>query len=206
LNLEKRGVSMTLFIVILISYFIGNFSTSYILGKSLKSIDIRNYGSGNAGATNVLRVLGAKIALITFLADALKGVLAVYIGGKILGYDGELLSAIFVILGHNWPVLLKFKGGKGVATTIGVMLTISPILSLIIIIIGIIILLITKYVSLSSILGMILLPILGIVVNKEFEPKFFGFTLFISIMAIYRHRNNIVRLISGNESKVGQKV
>lgn len=194
-----------LIFIIILSYLIGCFSTSYIFGKLIKNVDIRNHGSGNAGTTNALRVFGKKIAAITFLVDALKGVLAVYIGMTLLDYSGALYSGVAVIVGHNWPIFLKFKGGKGVATTMGVMLFINPFLSIIIIIIGTIVLLKTKYVSLASIIGMILLPFVSIIV-KGFKLDFFLFTLIIAIMAIYKHRSNIGRLINGNESKVGLRV
>lgn len=197
---------MKIFTVLLLSYLIGNFSTSYFIGKVLKNLDIREYGSGNAGATNALRVLGIKAGLLTFIVDALKGVLAVYIGGKLLAYDGELISGILVVIGHNWPIFLNFKGGKGVATSIGVILYINPLIALIVMLIGITVLSLTKYVSLSSITGMALLPLIGVLVNKEFEVKFFVFTLIIGIMGILRHKSNIIRLVNGNESKIGQKV
>lgn len=191
--------------VIIISYVLGNFATSYILGKMYKNIDIRKHGSGNAGATNALRVLGKKLAAVTFLIDALKGVLAVIIGGLILGETGRLIAGIFVVIGHNWPVVLKFKGGKGIASTIGVVISINYQVALICIIIGLIIVIKTKYVSLGSVTAMSLLPIITIIINRPFDLHFLIFTLLLSIMAILRHKSNIRRLINGNESKIGQK-
>lgn len=188
-----------------ISYALGNFATSYILGKIFKKTDIRKHGSGNAGATNALRVFGPKLAAATFLFDALKGVLAVIIGRMILGDIGGYLGGIFVVVGHNWPVILKFKGGKGVASTIGVALTINYKLALICIVIGLIIVIVTKYVSLGSITAMLILPILSILLVRPFDIVFFIFTIILAMMAILRHRSNIKRLINGNESKLGQK-
>ena len=191
--------------VILIGYGVGNFATSYILGKVFKKTDIRKHGSGNAGATNALRVFGIKLAAATFLFDALKGVLAVIIGRMILGDIGGYIGGVFVVVGHNWPIVLRFKGGKGVASTIGVALTINYKIALICIVIGIIIVIMTKYVSLGSITAMTLLPILSLILIRPFDINFIIFTIILSLMAVFRHRSNIKRLISGNESKLGQK-
>lgn len=191
--------------VILIGYGLGNFATSYILGKAFKKTDIRMHGSGNAGATNALRVFGVKLAAATFVIDAFKGVLAVIIGRLILGDIGGLIGGVFVVVGHNWPVILKFKGGKGIASTIGVVLTINYQIALICIVVGLVLVIITKYVSLGSITAMSLLPILVVVMVKPFDVNFFIFAVILTAMAIYRHRSNIKRLIDGNESKLGQK-
>ncbi len=191
--------------VILIGYGVGNFATSYILGKIFKKTDIRKHGSGNAGATNALRVFGVKLAAATFVIDALKGALAVIIGRLILGDIGGLIGGVFVVVGHNWPVILKFKGGKGIASTIGVVTTINYQIALICIIVGLVIVIKTRYVSLGSITAIALLPILSAVMVKPFDFHFFIFSLILAAMAIFRHRSNIIRLLNGNESKLGQK-
>ncbi len=190
------------FIAALISYFLGNISTSYILGKTSAKIDIRNHGSGNAGTTNVLRILGKKAALITFLGDALKGSLAVYIGLKIGGRDIALISAVFVVLGHDWPVVLKFRGGKGVATTIGAIMVINPLQAIISLLLGIIIIYTTRYVSLGSMLGVCTLPLLTFFVGKNE----FIVSIILTILILFTHRENIKRLIKGKERKIGQKI
>lgn len=189
-------------IAILISYFIGNFSTSMIVSKLWANIDIRKHGSGNAGSTNVLRTLGFKPALITFIGDALKGMLAVWIGSKLGGGDTVLLCGIAAIIGHNWPVLFGFKGGKGIATSIGVGIAVNPIIAFICIVVGIMIVVKTKYVSLGSITAISLLPILFIFSGF----KYFAFGLILALMAIFQHRQNIQRLLNGTESKLGQKL
>lgn len=190
-------------LVSVIAYLLGNFTTSYLVAKAFAKIDIRNYGSGNAGSTNVLRVLGPKLAAIAFLGDALKGTVAVLIGGYIAGSYGEIIAGIFVIIGHNWPVVLKFKGGKGIATTIGLMLPIDPLMVLFIVITGVILISITRYVSIGSVVGMTIYPIAMIITHKPME--YIVFSLFLSATAIIRHRSNIVRLIKGTESKIGLK-
>ncbi|CAH2212769.1 glycerol-3-phosphate 1-O-acyltransferase PlsY [Tepidibacter aestuarii] len=190
------------FIAALISYFLGNISISYILGKTMAKIDIRNHGSGNAGTTNVLRTLGKKAALITFLGDALKGSLAVYIGLKMGGREVALISAIFVVLGHDWPVLLKFRGGKGVATTIGTIMVINPLQAIICVLAGIIIIYITRYVSLGSMLGICTLPFFMFFVGRNE----FTVSIILMILILFTHRENIKRVIKGEERKIGQKI
>lgn len=190
-------------LVSIIAYLLGNVATSYIVSKVFGKIDIREYGSGNAGSTNVLRVLGAKAAVIAFSGDVLKGTAAVLIGRYIGGSYGEILAGIFVIAGHNWPVFLGGKGGKGIATTIGLMLPIDPLMVVLILIVGIIVIITTRYVSLASITGVTIYPIAMIVTKKPAE--YIAFSLILSAIAIYRHRANINRLLKGTESKFGQK-
>lgn len=194
---------MKYLLVSIIAYLLGNIASSYLVSKAIGKIDIRNYGSGNSGATNVLRVLGAKPAAIAFLGDMLKGTAAVLIGGYLGGGYGEILAGIFVILGHNWPILLGGKGGKGIATTIGLMLPIDPLMVALIVIVGIIIIITTRYVSLASITGVTIYPIAMIITKKPAE--YIAFSLILSAIAIYRHRANIGRLLKGTESKIGQK-
>lgn len=141
---------MKVVITILLSYLLGCFSSAYVLGKLTKNIDIREYGSGNAGATNALRVLGKKLGALTFLLDILKGILAVVIGKYLLGLDGGLLASIFVVLGHNFPVFLNFKGGKGVATSLGVLMILNWKIGLVCLIVGVTVIILTRYVSLGQ--------------------------------------------------------
>ncbi|MDI3540724.1 MAG: acyl phosphate:glycerol-3-phosphate acyltransferase [Thermosediminibacterales bacterium] len=188
---------------IIISYLLGSISFSYFIAKIWMGIDIRNYGSGNAGATNVLRVLGTKPAIIALLGDALKGIIAVYLG-KLTGDESiMLLCGLAVVIGHNWPIFLKFEGGKGIATSLGVILTISPLSSLILIIIGVFIIYITRYVSLGSITSAIILPFIFYMLHKS--GYYLIFALVLTFLALFRHRSNIQRLLSGKESKLGEK-
>lgn len=186
---------------IAICYLIGNFSTSLVVAKLLGNIDIRNYGSGNPGSTNVLRTLGAKAALLAFIGDALKGVVAVWIGTKLGGENLGLVCGIAVVVGHNWPALYGFKGGKGIATTIGVGMSIHYGIGLMCLLAGTFVIIKTKYVSLGSITGIIVLPLLLFFVDF----KHFLFGMVLAVMAIYRHRANVKRLLQGTESKIGKK-
>ncbi|WP_313340469.1 glycerol-3-phosphate 1-O-acyltransferase PlsY [Sedimentibacter sp.] len=193
---------MKYFIIAIISYLLGNISFAYILGKIFTKKDVRDFGSGSAGATNALRTFGKKIGIMVFFGDVLKGVIAVLIGKNIGGDTGAYLAGASVIIGHNWPVLLGFKGGKGVATTIGVVFMINIKLTLICFVLGVIIIIITRTVSMGSIFGMAMAPVVAIVFIKPFDLAFFLFCLFIAGMSIYRHKDNIKRLIKGTERKI----
>jgi glycerol-3-phosphate acyltransferase PlsY len=192
--------------VVSISYLIGNFSSAYILGKFLRKVDIREHGSGSAGATNALRTFGKKIGALAFILDVTKGILATFVGYKLMGYNGSLLAGIFVVLGHNWPIFLNFKGGKGIATSLGVIFFLHWPTGIICILIGVFIIYKTRYVSLGSIVTAAITPIIGSIVNRPFNREFFLTTLFLAILAIFRHRANIERLAKGKEYKLGEKV
>lgn len=192
---------MNYFFIAIISYLLGNISFAYILGKIFTKKDVRDYGSGNAGATNAIRAFGKKIGAMVFIGDVLKGVVAVLIG-RSLGETGMYLAGAMVIIGHNWPVFLNFKGGKGVATTIGVMIIASPFVTLICFVLGIVVIIATRTVSLGSILGMAMAPIAAGIFVKPFNFSLFIFCLFIGTMAIYRHKENIKRLLKGKENKL----
>lgn len=187
-------------IIVLICYLIGNISFSFLLTKLKLKKDIREFGSGNAGTTNVLRVLGKKYAVMVLIGDVLKGVVAVLIG-KFFGSSQivTILCGLAVVIGHNWPALMNFRGGKGIATSIGVFLMYDPIVALICIAIGIIIIAVSKYVSLGSISGMAIFPLVTLLFSRGTENFIFAFI--IAVIAIYKHRANIGRLIKGTENK-----
>lgn len=186
---------------ILLGYVIGCFSSAYFLSKTLKKGDIRRYGSGNAGTTNMLRTYGFGMGLITLLLDILKGILAYVIGYIIGGETCALLGALFAVIGHIWPVYLGFKGGKGVATTLGVIIAVNQIAGLILFAVGVIIVLITQYVSLASLTIAILFPIICIIVDPS-NTLLFVVALILAALTIFTHRGNIQRIKSGNERKV----
>lgn len=195
-------------LVILISYFLGSISWAYIISKYVFSSDIRQYGSKNPGTTNMLRTFGKKAGVITLLGDLIKGSLAVVISNLLaarMGLEPDLakyISALAVVYGHNWSIFMRFKGGKGVATSYGTMLVISPLMTLASISFYLIILVVTRYVSIASILGVSLFPILMVLAN-DMSGIWLGILLSISV--IYKHRDNIRRLIDGSENKFGCK-
>ncbi|MDK2563084.1 glycerol-3-phosphate 1-O-acyltransferase PlsY [Romboutsia sedimentorum] len=194
-------------IIIIIAYLLGNISTSYIVAKRLTGVDIRTQGSGNAGSTNVLRTLGKKAGAMTFLGDVLKGIMAVVIAqiiAKLAGIDvvtAGYVAVVGVVSGHNWPAFLGFRGGKGVATSLGAMIAVNPIIALICFGIFLLIVATTKYVSLASVLGISISPIIMIFIQNK---KGIFVTLFLAISVIYTHRENLKRLIKGTERKIGQ--
>lgn len=193
-------------ILFLFAFFFGSIPWGYIIGK-LKGIDLRQVGSGNIGTTNVLRAIGKKEALITLLLDISKGVIPVLVVKMIPSYGDNLfligLTGVFSILGHCYTPFLKFKGGKGVATAIGVLLAYMPLAGLITILIWIITFKISKISSLSALISFALLPINVYLLNYPEEIKLFAF-LFTAVIYL-RHIQNIKRLLTGSELKIGDK-
>ncbi len=194
---------MNLTLTVLLSYFLGNISPSYFIGKKFRNVDIREHGSGNAGTTNALRVFGAKYALAVFAIDFLKGMVAAQIGYKAGGLNFALAAAVAVVFGHVFPVLLKFKGGKGVATCIGSLLGLFHIYGLIALLLAIAVIMKTRYVSLGSIVGMVVLPYILYWAN---QPKASIVTsVVLACFIIFTHRENIKRLINKTERRLGEK-
>ena len=199
---------LSLIASLILTYLIGSIPTAYIFGRIIKGIDIRNFGSGNVGATNVYRLIGKVPAFIVLFIDALKGFAPVLLFPAIFNIDKNLLNpeltsiliGVACISGHVWTVFLKFKGGKGVATTSGVMLAIAPKVFLIALIVWVIMFLLFRYVSLASITAAISLPIASLVMNKAFPLVLFSIT--ICFIGTYKHKSNISRLLKGKEKKL----
>ncbi len=190
---------MRYLLIAIFSYLVGSFSSSYFIGKR-KNLDIREHGSGNAGSTNALRVLGKKSAILTFVIDISKGVIAVNVGRYFGGLYGSLIASFFVVMGHNFPFYLKFKGGKGVATSIGVIYSIDYRVGILCTIVGILTVVISKYVSLGSMFAAIT-AIIAINIISTPEPATNFLILVLIIFIIIRHKDNIKRLMAGNENK-----
>ena len=208
--------------IIVLSYLVGSIPTSIIVSKLAKGIDIREHGSGNAGGTNVMRVLGWKHGIAVILLDALKGVLAVVVIARLhygsipfqnaTPFDDftlvQIIAGISAVIGHIWTVFAGFKGGKGIATALGMLLMIVTVDMLVAIGVFIIVVSISKYVSLGSILGAIAVPITLIVRENIFNvniPSYntlLPFVIAVVMLVIFTHRKNVVRLINGNENKV----
>ena len=191
--------------IILISYLLGSIPTGFLIGKYLKNIDLRLIGSGSTGATNVLRNVGKWPALFVFIIDVGKGLISV----KIAQYYAdqgliEVLSGISAISGHIWPIWLKGKGGKAVATGLGMFLALSWKVGLASLGIFLIVLAKSKFVSLSSISAALLLPIFMFFNIGNFIHPYFIISLIVSLLVIWKHRTNIHRLIKGEESKINQ--
>ncbi len=202
---------------IIISYLIGSIPTSIIAGRLLKGIDIRDFGSGNAGATNVYRVLGPIPAIVVVLTDAAKGVAAVLLVAAIVPYsflgdtDGiRILCGLSAIVGHSFPIWANFRGGKGVGTAAGVMFSIIPLESFLLLILFIIVVAVSRYVSLASIMAGIFLSLILLFekywLGKEISDILFAVSVFISIFVLFSHHSNIKRLIQGKENKFGKRI
>ncbi len=190
----------------IIPYLLGNFNTAIILGKALRHEDIRQFGSGNAGTTNVLRTYGKGMAAATLLGDFLKAALAVMLGGLLAADTGAALAGFFVMFGHMFPVFFRFRGGKGVACTAIVILMLSPITCGILLLIFAIIVVGTKYISLASVMCVLLYPVVLSSVDKVLYGSIQGMPELMSILmagfVVFMHRENIKRLREGTESKV----
>lgn len=184
-------------LAIVIAYFLGNISPSTLLGRA-KGIDIKKEGSGNAGTTNALRVLGKKAALITLLVDIGKGFLAVEIGFLLCTPQAAMLCALVAFIGHIWPVLFRFKGGKGVAVAFGAILGVNWQMALVCLAVVILAVLLTRMVSMGSVIIAASFP----VITWFMERDFFWIGCIMAVIMIYAHRSNIRRIINGEENKL----
>jgi len=213
---------LILFAIIVLSYLVGSIPTSIIVSKMARGIDIRDYGSGNAGGTNVMRVLGWKHGLFVMLLDALKGVLAVVVVARLFQgtvpfnnatpFDDftlvQIIAGIAAVIGHIWTVFAEFKGGKGIATALGMLLMITTIDMLIAIGAFLIVVTISRYVSLGSIVAAVVVPLALVVRENIFNVNIQGyhtilpFIIALSTLVIFTHRKNVVRLLNGSESKI----
>ncbi|MBL7075355.1 glycerol-3-phosphate 1-O-acyltransferase PlsY [candidate division KSB1 bacterium] len=201
---------MNILFIIIISYLLGSFPTSIIVGRILKGIDIRNYGSENAGATNTFRVLGWKAGMLVLLVDMAKGLLAVTLITKYFGDPKEMgrfadLSPIIagsaVILGHIYTAFARFKGGKGVGTATGVIIGIAPLTSLVCILIWLMIVLTTRFVSVASLAAACCFPLITLL-RKDFDLPLLIFSVLLPLVIVYTHRENIRRLFKGEENRL----
>ena len=199
--------------VMLIGYLLGSIPFGVIISRRSAGVDVRDYGSGKTGATNVARVAGRKAAVLVTILDALKGLLAVVFAGLIFGggwlvESAQVLAALTAIAGHKWPVFIKFKGGRGVATFFGGLLALCPPAALFGLGVLVLAASLTRYASLGSIAGAvgtyaILVPL---TIFNGFPIEYLAYTLIGAIFIIVMHRDNISRLLSGTERKIGEKV
>ena len=196
---------MKIALIILGCYLLGSIPFGYIAGKLFKKIDIRELGSGNIGATNVFRILGPTLASLVLISDIGKGIFSIYLA-QYFNIDNLLIltiAGLAVICGHDWSLFLGFKGGKGIATTFGVIFALNPIISILAIVVWVVVMIITRYASLSSILAVISIMIFTILFKQPYE--YIIFSAIIILLSIFKHKENIKRLRSGNERKIGKK-
>lgn len=208
---------MVIYVVMaIIAYLIGSVNFSVLISKKMAGFDVREKGSGNAGSTNVLRTVGKKAAVITLVCDILKGIVSILIAiivGKIAKNISPAIlvevSAIFVVVGHTFPIFFEFKGGKGVATSLGIVLLINWKIGLICLIFALLLMALTRMVSLGSISASVLFAVLTIFIRDsyivEFEPNFIIFGFLLAGFVIFNHRTNLQRILAGTENKLSFK-
>ena len=200
-------------IVGLVAYLVGSISFSIIISKKMAGFDVREKGSGNAGATNMLRSVGKKAAVLTLLGDALKGVVAilfaVIVGAIAKNADKALLvqiAGILVVIGHTFPIFFGFKGGKGVATSLGVLLMTNWKIGLICLVFALVLMALTKMVSMGSVGAAILFPVLVLFINTNFivteGSGYFVYSVILAALVAFNHRSNIQRILNGTENKL----
>jgi len=183
------------------AYLIGSIPFGIIVAR-LYGVDLRSKGSGNIGATNALRVIGRKAGAVTLAGDVLKGVAAVSLGIYLAGRDAGLIAAAAAVIGHDFPLYTGFKGGKGVATTFGVILALEPVVAVIAFAAWVVPVALWRYSSLGAIISFGLLPLMSYVM-KEGDRWFFLLSVFLTTLAFIKHRSNIGRLVRGEEPRIG---
>ena len=206
---------MIIYIIMgIIAYLIGSVNFSILISKKFAGFDVREKGSGNAGSTNMLRTAGKKWALLTLVCDILKGVVAIgvaiFIGSISSEMSGAVLvqvAALLVVIGHTFPIFFGFKGGKGVATSLGVILVLNYQIGLICLVFALIIMIVTRMVSLGSILAAILFPVLTLFIRDNYivEGNYFIFGILLALFVMYNHRENLKRILAGSENKINLK-
>ena len=203
-------------IVVIIAYLLGSISFSVIISKKLAGFDVREKGSGNAGATNMLRSVGVKGAVLTLIGDCLKGVIAILVAvivGKIAkNADKALLvqlAGIAVVLGHTFPIFFNFKGGKGVATALGVVLVTNWQIGLICLVFALVLMALSRMVSLGSVGACVLFPVLVLFIKSNYivteGSSYFIYSIILAVIVAFNHRSNIKRLLTGTENKISFK-
>jgi glycerol-3-phosphate acyltransferase PlsY len=201
---------MTEIILIILAYLIGSIPTAVWISKSVFGIDIRDYGSGNAGATNTFRILGSKWGSMVMLVDVTKGILATslyifipfYLTDELARTNFMIALGMMAILGHIFPIWANFRGGKGVATLLGMALAIQPMVALICLVVFLVTLLSTRFVSLSSMLAGVAFMVLILFIFNERETVYRLFAIIVALMVVITHQKNIGRLLKGTENKV----
>ena len=203
-------------VVTIIAYLLGSISFSVIISKKMAGFDVRQKGSGNAGTTNVLRTVGKKASIITLICDILKGVVAIlvaYVAGLIMkdSVDKALLiqlAGIAVILGHTFPIFFGFKGGKGIATALGVLMMTNWNIGLICLVFALVLMILTRMVSLGSIAAAVLFPVLIIFMPHTaylVDGNYIVYSILLAVLVVFNHRANVKRLLTGTENKIDFK-
>ena len=195
-------ITVEIIAICIVCYLIGSITTGDVVAR-IKRVNLRSHGSGNVGATNAFRTMGTASGAIVLIGDTLKGVIAVLLGNqiKLQGFDFGILTGILAIIGHNWPVFAGFKGGKGMAVSLGVVIALTPIILVILIPVWVVVFVCFGFVSLASLVTVVFYtPVIYLFFPAQIDLIIFA--LLVSIMAIYRHKSNITRLIKGEEHRI----
>ena len=202
-------------IIAIIAYAIGSINFSVLISRKFAGFDVRDKGSKNAGTTNMLREVGKGAAIITLICDILKGIISILIAiliGKIVKeVDKSLLvqiAGISVVIGHTFPIFFEFRGGKGIATSLGVLIITNWQIGLICLIFALLLMALTRMVSVGSVMAAILFPILTLFIGKEFyivEGNYLVYSIILAVIVLFNHRENIKRLLDGTENKISFK-
>ena len=206
---------MVLYVIMaIIAYAIGSISFSVIISRKMAGFDVREKGSGNAGSTNMLRSVGKKAALLTLVCDILKGVVAIAISLLIGKFNSSVdkailvqIAAVAVVIGHTFPIFFEFRGGKGVATSLGVIILVNWQIGLICLVFALVLMILTRMVSLGSMCAAILFPVLTVFIHEHYivDGNYIIFGIIMAAFIAYNHRSNIKRLLSGTENKISFK-
>ena len=197
--------------VVLIGYLLGAFPFGLLIARMTRGINVREYGSGNVGFANVLRTAGAGAGIATFILDIGKGTVAAWLGGEIVGGDGHtaavVVAGLAAVAGHNWSIYLKFQGGKGVNTSVGGLIAMSPWIGLACLAIGGTIILVSRYVSVGSMSGALssILILAPLAITGREPAEYLIYCVIVTSLIIFRHRDNISNLCAGTERRIGQK-
>ncbi|OKZ76879.1 MAG: acyl-phosphate glycerol 3-phosphate acyltransferase [Clostridium sp. 27_14] len=203
-------------VMAIIAYLIGSINFSVIISKKVAGFDVREKGSGNAGSTNMLRSVGKGAAVLTLLCDILKGVVAILIaigiGNLVKDADKGLLvqiAGVAVVLGHTFPIFFGFKGGKGVATSLGILLMTNWQIGLICLVFALVLMVLTQMVSLGSCAAAVLFPVLTLFIKEHYivaeGGNYFIYSVILAVIVLYNHRSNIKRMLNGTENKLSLK-
>ena len=203
-------------LVAVIAYAIGSVNFSIILSKKIAGFDVREKGSGNAGTTNMLRSVGKGAAALTLVLDILKGIVAILIAKYLIGNIVEginvailvQIAGFFVVLGHTFPMFFGFKGGKGVATALGVLLMSNPLIGVICLVFALAVMALTRMVSLGSIMAAVLFPVLTIFITENYIANGYNYIIFgiaMGVLVIFNHRSNLKRIYNGTENRLSFK-
>lgn len=200
-------------VIAIAAYFIGGLSPALLISRAVSGKDIRETGSGNAGATNVMRIMGVRYGILTFALDVIKGIVPTLIAKLCIDQYADYaayasyaayLAGFMVILGHTYPVMLGFRGGKGVATSLGMLFVIQPVVTAVLLLVALGLMFMTGLVSLGSIVSIVLIPVSGFLIPAV-GGHFGVFGLVVAALVLWKHRENIERLIKGTENRIDPK-